>query len=282
MRSRFAAIAAALVLSVSTAAQAEIYTMYTKGTPTAPGSMITPSASNLGLNINLAGIANAVIPLTNVIPGSTTIMDTNLDASNSGTLYITGGNLQLANAVYNVSLGFLGSVVATLNNVQFNVTGAGPIAVTNGNYTITSATPGSLNIYGGNISLVGTVLGQAINAAIDFTTSPVAQAFSGLTQNIPGTVDDDAGNTDTDTDPHTLGGAGLTGISNIDTDGAELFINYNGLSISTTIVSGTLSLPTTITVTGSTRVSVPEAGSIIMVGAAVVGLGVVARRRRSV
>jgi hypothetical protein len=281
MRSRFAALAAALVLTVSTAAQAEIYTMYTKGTPTAPGSMITPSASNLGLNINLAGIANAVIPLTNVIPGSTTIMDTNLDASNSGTLYITGGNLQLANAVYNVSLGFLGSVVATLNNVQFNVTNAGPIAVTNGNYTITAATPGSLNIYGGQISLVGTVLGQAINTAIDFTTSPVTQAFSGLTSNIPGSVDDDAGNTDTDTDGHTQNSPGLTGVNNIDTDGAELFINYNGLSIQTTIISGTLTLPTTITVTGSTRVSVPEASSFLMVGVAVAGLGVVARRRRS-
>jgi hypothetical protein len=275
---------------VASSANAEIFTMYTKGTnlPTGQG-MITPVQGTLGLNVNLAGLVSAVIPATNILPGGTTIVDMNLDASNSGTMYINGGSLTLANFNYVIPLGFLGSVTATGTGVGFNVVG-GPITVTNGNYSITSANTGALNINAGTIALVGTVLGQAVNASLNFNTGPVSQPFSSLGSIvIPGSVDDDAGNTDTDTNPHdgynVLGGlpnAGLTGFSSIDTDGAELFVNYNGLAIATTITSGTLVLPSTITVTGSVRVSVPEVGSVAMIGLALAGAGLVARRRRSV
>lgn len=280
MRSRFAALIA-VVAFAATSVNAEVYTMYTAGTPTAPGSMVTPNTSGLGLNINLAGLVTASIPNTAVLPGGTVVTDMNLDNTNSGNLYITGGGLTLANAVYNVPLGFLGSVTATLSGVTFNITGAGPIAVTNGNYVVDSSTPGNLNIYSGTIGLVGTVLGQAINTSIDFNTDPVNQAFSGLGGiTIPGTVDDDAGGSDTDTDPHTMGAAGITGLNGIDTDGAEIFINYNGVSLATTIISGTLTLPTTITLTGNASASVPEVGTLALGGLAAVGMGFVAIRRR--
>ncbi|MBX9653309.1 hypothetical protein K2Y11_06775 [bacterium] len=291
MRLSLKAVLSALALSVfAGSANAEIYTEYVKGTnlPLGTGTL-TSSTSSLGLSINLAGIANAVITPVTTVPGSYLIIDKNLDASGTGTLYFNGGQLTLNNFVQNVSLGFLGSVVATGNNVGFTFSG-GPISVTNNNYSITNAVPGSLTINTGSISLVGTVLGQAINTSLDFNTSPVVQAFSGLTAPIPGRADADGTGTDLDGAglPHTgynvLGGVpdpGLTGFSNIDTDGAETFINYNGFSIATTIISGTLTLPTTITITGSTTVSVPEVSSVALIGASVLGLGVIARRRRS-
>ncbi|MBX9653310.1 hypothetical protein K2Y11_06780 [bacterium] len=281
MRSSLKALVAALSLSVfATSANAEIYTEYTAGSYSAPGSMVTPNTSGLGLAINLAGLANAVIPTTNLLPGSFLVVDKNLDANGNGSLYFDGGTLTLQNFSYNVSLGFLGSVVATGTGVQFTFSG-GPIAVTNNNFSITNANTGSLNINAGTISLVGTVLGQAINTSLDFNASPVTQDFSGLTSPIPGYADINQAASDTDTDPHSQNTPGLTGVSNIDTDGAETFINYNGFSIATTIISGTLTLPTTITITGSTTVSVPEVSSVALIGASVLGLGVIARRRRS-
>jgi len=289
MRLSFKAVVSALALSVFTSsANAEIYTEYVSGTnlPTGEG-MVTPNSSGLGLAINLAGLTTATIPTTTLIPGSFLIVDKNLDASGTGSLYFNGGNLQLQNFSYNISLGFLGSVVATGTGVKFTFSG-GPIAVTNNNFSITSANTGSLDINGGTISLVGTVLGNPINTSLDFDASPVSQDFSGLTSPIPGRADADGSGSDTDLGPHNgynvLGGVpdpGLTGFSNIDTDGAETFINYNGFSIATTIISGSLTLPTTITITGSTTVSVPEVSSIALIGASVLGLGVIARRRRS-
>jgi hypothetical protein len=288
-RIRFGAIAAAFATILSaTTAKAEIYTEYVTGTnlPTGQG-MITPSPSNLGLSINLAGLANAVIPNTAVTPGSFLIIDKNLDATGTGELYFTGGQLTLVDFSYNISLGFLGSVVATGTGVGFTFSG-GPIQVTNNVFNITSATVGTLSINSGSISLVGTVLGQPVDASLDFDDEPVTQEFSGLTAPIPGRADADGTGTDIDTQPHNgynvMGGVpdpGLTGNSNIDTDGAETFINYNGFNIATTITSGSLVLPTTITITGSTTVSVPEVSSIALIGASVVGLGVIARRRRS-
>ncbi|MBX9652260.1 hypothetical protein K2Y11_01435 [bacterium] len=288
-RIRFGAIAAAFATILSaTTAKAEIYTEYVTGTnlPTGQG-MITPSATNLGLAINLAGLATAVIPNTAAVAGSFLLIDKNLDATGTGPMYFAGGEITLTNFSYNISLGFLGSVVATGNGVGFTFTG-GPIQVTNNNFSITSATTGTLSINAGSISLVGSVLGQSVNTSLDFVKDPVSQDFSGLTSPIPGRADADQTGTDTDTQSHNgynvLGGVpnpGQTGFSNIDTDGAETFINYNGFNIATTIISGSLTLPTTITITGSTTVSVPEVSSIALIGASVVGLGVIARRRRS-
>lgn len=291
MRLSLKAVVSALALSVFTSsANAEIYTEYVKGTSLPSGTgTLTSANSGLGLAINLAGLTTATIPTTTLIPGSFLIVDKNLDASGTGTMYFDGGNLQLQNFSYNISLGFLGSVVATGTNVKFTFSG-GPIAVTNNNFSITNANTGSLDINGGTISLVGTVLGNPINTSLDFDASPVSQDFSGLTSAIPGRADADGTGTDADgaSLPHigynVLGGVpdpGLTGFSNIDTDGAETFINYNGFAIATTIISGSLTLPTTITITGSTTVSVPEVSSIALIGASVLGLGVIARRRRS-
>lgn len=288
-RIRFGAIAAAFATILSaTTAKAEIYTEYVTGTnlPTGQG-MITPSPSNLGLAINLAGLANVVVPNTNAAPGSYLIIDKNLDATGSGTMYFSGGLITLVDFNYTVPVGFLGTLTVVGNGIGFTFSG-GPITVTNNNFSITSATTGSLSINAGSIALSGTLLGQPISTSLDFAADPVTQDFSGLTAPIPGRADADQTGTDTDTQSHNgynvLGGVpdpGLTGFSNIDTDGAETFINYNGFSIATTITSGSLTLPTTITITGSTTVSVPEVSSIALIGASVVGLGVIARRRRS-
>jgi hypothetical protein len=262
MRLSFTAIVSALALVVgANVATASVITEYTNGSVDGSGNTISTTASNLGLTINLAGIATATIPNTPILPGGYEVVDQTLDGTNTGTLNIQSGNLTLQNFSYNVTLGFLGSVVATGTGVEFNVNGAGPIAVTNGNFSINSSTPGELTINNGTISLVGTVLGQSINTSLDFSTNPVTQLFSGLgSSTIPGTATQSL-------------------------SGATLGINYNGYSIDTTIISGTLTLPTTITITGSAHLAavvVPEVGSIALVGCAIAGLGYVARRRRSV
>lgn len=289
-RIRFGAVAAAFATILSAAtAKAEIYTEYVKGTdiPSHVG-MVTPTPSNLGLSINLANLVSPAIPNTATLPGSFLIVDKSLDSSGNGTLYFKGGQLTLENFSYNISLGFLGSVVATGNNVGFTFTSTSPIQVTNNAFSITNGVTGSLSINTGSISLVGTVLGSSIDTSLDFDQEPVTQEFSGLTAAIPGRADTDGSGSDTDTQTHIgynlQGGVpdpGLSGVSPVSTIGAETFINYNGFSIATTITSGSLTLPTTITITGSTTVSVPEVSSVALIGASVVGLGVIARRRRS-
>jgi hypothetical protein len=76
--------------------------------------------------------------------------------------------------------------------------------------------------------------------------------------------------------------AGETGFSNLDSDGSETLINYNGFSIPTTILVGSLALPTTITFTGSATVSVPEVSSALLVGASLSGLSMFIARKRKV
>lgn len=284
-------LATLVVFGSANLGRAEVYTMYTAGTPALYGT-VTSNPSTLGLNINLAGLVTAMITPVNYLPNGTAIVDMNLDATNSGTMYINSTNITLANFMQNVSLGFLGSVVATGNGIGVGVT-AGPVTVTNGAFTITSATPGTLAINSGSIALVGTVLGNAVNATINFNTDPVSLDFSGLGGiTIPGTADADGSGFDMDAPPpgtlahlgyNIAGGvpnAGLTGFSNIDTDGAEVNLNYNSVSIATTIISGTLTLPTTISLVGGISVSVPEVGTLALGGIAAIGMGVVAVRRR--
>jgi hypothetical protein len=268
MRSRFAAIAAALVLSVSTAAQAEIYTLYTSPTPSA-----SSVPSSLGVTISLlGGLVNIAIPPT-AITGST-VVDMNLDSSDSGTLYVNSAALSLANTAGNLNT-ILGPVSYSLTGVGFSLS-AGPVTVTNGNYSITSATAGSLVLNSGTIALVA--LGQNIN--VDLNTSPLVLSFADLgSVVITGTADDSnlIGGDLVDANAHTLGGAGLTGLSSIDTDGSEIRINLAGASIVTTI-SG---LAATISLTGAgVSVGVPEAGTFVMMGIAAAGFGLVAARRR--
>lgn len=242
--------------------------------------MVTPTTSNLGLVINLAGVATATIPLTDLLPDSYLIVDKNLDSSGSGYMYLNGGKLTIKDFSYSVPIGVLGTVIATGTNMSFSISG-GPIAITNNDFQITSATPGQFVVYDGSLRIAGTLLGQNLDATLNFLLDPVYQTFAwGLPTLIPGYADIDHSGSDKDSHPHTgsnpFGGVpdpGLTGFSNIDTDGAETFINYNGFAIPTTIQSGSLVLPTTITFTGSASVSVPEVGSVLLIGASLGGLG---------
>lgn len=273
-------LASLAVIGSAGIGRAEVYTMYTAGTPSYTGT-VTSQPSTLGLNINLAGLVNAAITPVNYLPGGTTVVDMNLDATDSGTLHLVSTSITLQDFVQNVPLGILGSVVATGTGIGVSVSG-GPITVTNGAFNITSATPGTLSINSGSISLVGTVLGQAVDASIDFNAEPVVLSFAELGAiSIPGTADADAGGSDNDTDPHNHSSdPGLTGLSLIDTDGAEVHLNYGAVSIATTITSGTLTLPTTIALVGGVSVSVPEVGTMSMVGMAALGMAAVAIRRR--
>jgi hypothetical protein len=269
MRSRFAAIVAALVLSVSTAAQAEIYTLYTSPTPSA-----STSPSTLGVTISLlGGLVSIAIPPVAIT--GTAVIDMNLDSTDSGPLYVNSTALSLANAAGNLNT-ILGPVSYSLTGVGFSIT-AGPLTVTDGSFSITSATPGSLTLNTGLITLVA--LGQNLN--VDLSEEPLVLEFSSLGAIvISGRADDSnlVGSDLVDANAHTLGAPGLTGLSEIDTDGSEIFINLAGASI-TTDISG---LEGTITLTGAgVSVGVPEAGTVLMMGMAssVVGLMVVRRRR---
>lgn len=296
MRSRFSAIVAALALVVGTTAKAEVYQMYTFPTPSAASS-----ASTLGLNLNIANVltvpsGNAAGTIsggfiTGGLTGNATV-DMNLDATDSGTLYITGSSLSLSPLNVTQSGTILGifpyNIALTSGAIGVSVT-AGPIAVTNGNFSITAATPGALSLNSGNLNYTLNIPALGVNnqiGVIDLTTSPIAVAFSSLgAVVIPGTADDSAsiGVDQIDSNGHTLGGPGITGTSTIDDDGSEVTINFSGISVASTIVSGTLNLPVTVTLNGGIRVGVPEVGSVVMAGiVSTLGLGgLVLRRRRS-
>ncbi len=293
MRSRFAALVAALVLAVGTTAKAELYTMYTSPTPKAASV-----ASNLGLNLNISnlltvpsGNAAGTISggfLVGSLTGST-VVDMNLNASDSGTLYIQSSSFTLSglNVTQSGTLFGIFPYSIQLSSGPIGVgLSAGPITVTNGNFSITSATVGSLALNSGalnyNISIAA--LGVNTAGAIDLNTSPITVDFASLgAVVIPGTADDSAsiGVDQIDSNPHTLGAAGLTGISTIDDDGSELTVNFSGISIASSLaINSSTNLPVTITLTGGVRVGVPEAGSMTLVGlAGVAGLALIRRRR---
>lgn len=285
---RLCLLTAGLILLGASNLHAEIYTEYTKGTFAIPGSMVTPTTSNLGLVINLAGVATATIPLTDLLPDSYLVVDKNLDSSGSGYMYLNGGKLTIQNFSYVVPVGVLGTVTATGTNMSFSVSG-GPIAVTNNSFQITSATTGYIAMMDGTLQIAGSLLGQNLNVTLDFFWDPVGESFAVLLAPIPGYADSNNLGSDTDSHPHTGGNpfggiadAGLTGFSHLDSDGAETFINYNGFSIPTTILVGSLALPTTITFTGSATVSVPEVSSALLVGASLSGLSMFIARKRKV
>jgi MYXO-CTERM domain-containing protein len=293
MRSRFAALVAALVLAVGTTAKAEVYTMYTAPTPDAASV-----ASNLGLNLNISNLI--VVPSGNaagtvsggfIVGGLTgsTIVDMNLDASDSGTLYITSSSLSLSSLSVTQSGTLFGifpySISLTSTPIGVNLS-AGPITVTNGNFSITSATPGSLALNSGSLNYNISIAALGINevGSIDLGASPISVDFSSLgAVTIPGTADDSAaiGVDTVNFDGHTLGGPGLTGTSVIDDDGSELTVDFSGITVASSLaINSSTNLPITITLTGGVRVGVPEAGSMTLVGlAGVAGLALIRRRR---
>jgi hypothetical protein len=268
MRSRFAAIVAALALAVSSA-HAELYSMYTNPNPAGPAT-----ASTLGVTLSALGGA-VVIAIPPVAVTGTGVIDMNLDASDSGQLYVTTSSLKLANASGNINT-ILGNVFYDLQNVGVSIV-FGPTTVTNGSFNLDANTVGTLSLNSG-IVVLNTPLG---NFNLNLNTDPVVLNFSSLgTVVIPGRADDSAsvGSDKIDSNPHTLGGPGLTGLSTIDDDGSEIFVNWAGAGI-TTSVSG---LPATISLTGNgLYVGVPEASTFLMMGMAssVAGLLVVRRRR---
>ncbi|MBY0589659.1 hypothetical protein K2X85_21005 [bacterium] len=268
MRSRFAAIVAALALTVSSV-HAELYSMYTNPNPAGPA---TPSTLGVTL-VTLGGAVVIAIPPAAVT--GTAVIDMNLDASDSGQLYVTTSTLKLANVSGNIPT-ILGNVFYDLQNVGVSIV-FGPTTVTNGAFSLTSATPGTLSLNSG-IVVLNTPLG---NFNLNLNTDPVDLAFADLGNVIIGGRADDSslvGSDKIDSNPHTQGAAGLTGLSVIDDDGSEILVSWSGVGIATTI-SG---LPSTISLTGSgLYVGVPEASTVLMMGMAssVVGLMVVRRRR---
>jgi MYXO-CTERM domain-containing protein len=303
MRSRFAAIVAALAFTAS-AAHAELYSMYTDNLAVKPGTG-TSVASSLGIALNVANILTVPGPnnqpptppagangfISAGLTGSG-VIDMNLDASNSGTLFINSSAFTLGNVSFSQSgnLFFFApySISVSLVGVGVSIT-AGPVAVVNGNFSITSATPGALVLNSGLLNYNVNIPSLGANAvgSLDLSTSPLTVDFASLGAVVlSGTADDDNGGNDDgvpDGSAHNLGGPGVTGNNPLDTDGAEVNISFTGVSIASTLaLNPTTNLPLTIALNGGVRVSVPEAGSMTLVGlAGVAGLALI-RRRRSV
>jgi len=88
-----------------------------------------------------------------------------------------------------------------------------------------------------------------------------------------------------DTADHESNIPGTTGVSTIDTDGAELLINLNGLTATTDLFAPSLNggqglfVPVSIQLTGSLYVSVPEVSSVALIGGALSGFSLLWLRR---
>jgi MYXO-CTERM domain-containing protein len=302
MLSRFNAIMAALVLAMGVgSAHAEIYEVFTKDLAVKPGTG-TSLTSTFGINLNVSGILAVPGPanqppaitngfITSTLSGSGEI-DMNLDATNSGTLNVNGLKLTLADANFVQSglvFGFSPYTVdLKLKNIQIEIN-ASNINVVNGSFSITSATVGSLALNAGSLDYILSIAALGVNETgtlslegDDAIVIPFADLGSAV---IPGTADDDAGGNDSGTPDgtgHTDNIPGLTGVSTIDSDGTEVNINFQGLTISSALDLDGTALPITIGVTGGISVSVPEAGSMTLVGlAGVAGLAAVRMRRRN-
>lgn len=275
-------LSAVLIIVSMNMVRGEVYTEYTRGSFSSEGSTITTTPSRLGMVFNIAGVTTASIPLTELRTGSYLIVDTNIDASGNGLIYFVGGRLTLVDFVYPIPIASIGTVIVTAQDLTFNLT-SGPLEVEANNFIIDHNDSGMMEFYGGTLSFRGSILGQDFDTTTFFETHPIRQTFNQLTAPLYGYTDSNSIGSDTDTNPHTGGNlsggypdAGLTGLSNIDTDGAETFINYNGLSIQTTVHVGDyfsgIDLPLTITITGNATVSVPELGSVALAGSTLSGL----------
>lgn len=274
--------------------RAEEYTEYTSGTPTNPGSTVTSTPSSIGLVVNLAPSANgavlgsSTIASSSVAPGSYLIVDQNLDAANSGTLSVNGGEIHLQNSSSTASVLIsngalsLGTLTYTSTGLKYDIN-FGPVAVTTGNYAISSSTPGSVTLNGGTIRMVGTILGSDIDGTLDFGLNPITFPLGSLgAALLSGYADGNAAGTDNDTAGHVSNVPGSTGISIVDTDGAELLINLGGTSETTNLYSGTITLPLNFQLTGSVYVSVPEVSSVVLMGGAFSGFSLLWLRRSKV
>jgi MYXO-CTERM domain-containing protein len=302
MLSRFNAIMAALVLAMGVgSAQAEIYKVYTSDLAVKPGTGTT-AASTFGINLNVSGIL-AVPGPANQPPAVTTgfissslsgsgEIDMNLDATNSGTLNITGLKLALADVSFLQSGTVFGfspyTVDLKLKNVQIEINATG-INVVNGAFSITNATVGSLALNGGQLDYILSVAALGVNETGTLSLEgddAVVVNFADLgTAVISGRADDDSSGNDSGTPDgtsHTDNIPGTTGVSLIDNDGTEVNVNFQGLTIASSLDLDGTALPITIGVTGGISVSVPEAGSMTLVGlAGVAGLAAVRMRRRN-
>jgi MYXO-CTERM domain-containing protein len=270
MRSSLRAIAAGL-LALATSSQASVYSLATQDLGAG-----TTQPSLFGLNLNVAGILGVPGPAAQPAPpngfisgalSGTAVADINLDGSNSGTLDILSSTFTLADTNYVQSGTIFGFSPYTINisltGVQIQIVG-GPLSVTNGNFSIDSSSVGSLSLNNGTLGYVINVAALGVNeiGSIDLAASPLTVDFSSLgTTVIAGTTDDDA--------------------SGFDAAGAEVNISFNGVSITSSLaLNPTTNLPVTLNLTGGVSVSVPEAGTMTLVGlAGIAGLTLIRRRR---
>jgi hypothetical protein len=261
---------ALLLFGLAEGSRAEIYTMYTNPSPGGPAVQ-----STLGVTITaLGGAFVAPIPAT-ALTGRA-IVDMNLDSTDSGVLYVKSSRFSLANSSGNLST-VLGNVSYSLQNVSVSID-FGPIPVTNGSFSLDSNSVGRFSLSSGLV-LLSTPLG-IFN--LNFNQDPLPLDLRNLSSgvSVAGRADDSfsRGADTSSSDPHSAGEAGLTGLSGIDDDGSEIFVNLASMSIATSIAG----LPATISLTGSgLYVGVPEASTFLMMGMAclVGGLQVVRRRR---
>ena len=290
MRIRFSAIAAALALVfTATSVQAEIYTLYTKGAAIKPGTG-TSQTSSLGIALSaFGGLINIPAfgqpPISSTLEG-TVIIDMNLNASNTGTAYIVGSDLVLAPLSFNNGSGVSISSTPIHVTIKSDLTPGGPgaIPVTNGVFGITGTNVGTLALDSGTLTY-SIVIPPVVNevGSFDFAVDPQVVKFTDLgTAVLGGTADHASTGFDTGTPdgtshflPGNLNQPGITGLDPNDNDGAEFNLNFNGFS---TTITG--DIPIVIKLSGGVFVSVPEVGSITMMGLAGAGLGLVGVARR--
>lgn len=290
---------AVATLSV-TLGHAEEYMEYTSGTATNPGSTVTSSPSNIGFLITLApdlfpgsSLGKSTVAPSSLSPGSILVVDQNLDASNNGTLSVNGGEIHQQDFTYTApvlsssSSNTIGSFTYTGTGLKYTVQ-LGPTTVTSGSYLINASTPGSIILNSGTLHVVGTILGANLDSTLDFGAQPMTFSFSSLgTSSLTGYADGNAAGTDNDSSGHDSSMPGATGISAIDTDGAELLINLNGPTGLTTLAdvnypTAGIRIPISMSLTGNIYVSVPEISSVALIGMTLSGLVIVWIRRSKV
>lgn len=219
--------------------------------------------SGLGINLTVVG-NNVVIPVAAVTGFADASVS--LDGANNGTASIFSSNLSLANTSGSISIPFLADLNFSLIGVGIDVSMTE--TVTGGNFTISSSTPGGLNLNSGTITVNGTALGNPVNEVIDLSTSPIGIAFADLgAATISGTADDSLAGDDTTNpgDEITIAWAGASSVFNVDLGGTTL--------------------PIGVTLTGSGlsigAVLVPEPTTGLFLAAMLGGAGAFTRRRRA-
>lgn len=271
----------AIWLAVTTASNAEEYTEYVAGSPTNPGSTVTLSPSSISALLSFGGLLNSTTPPLSLLPGSYLNIDQNLDSSNTGTLRFNGGALRAADFARIDSFYTLGTALITFSGITFTIN-TEPISVTNGDFSITPTTIGSITINSGILRFQSVNYFQNVDQITDFSQQPATFLFSSLTAPLTGYADGNSTGGDNDSSPHDGNLPGLTGVNLLDTDGAEVkLLNLDGIKFQTRMYnqSGQFGSYSWITISGNIAVSVPEVSSIIFIGMTVCGLSVLWLRK---